>query len=366
MPDKRNRAKRRKQKVIDKGLPELVKRKAEDKAEIASWNRDPLKHYVRRNGWGKIIRTYTNKQKALKLGRTWKYLTFPGPNALDIGLLYKSNLLDKTKDGKLSVAICDKENAEKVALHLEKFGGVLAYSSEELNVALENRKNPLVKEFPFDVINLDFCNSLISPNRGNMQALDHVFQLQRGQSFLLLLTARIDLQQKEEHFEIIVDNLENEEGFREAYQFLYETDDPEACLEDYTNFTQIVFSKVIARYGRTFGYRTLEYFVARYRKPGGFDMVSHSFEFEPLGRRREDYKYKPRFKILLPRDRTEIILLEKISTRIQYQAVKEYRSFIKLLPKRGVINVNQVLENNENLKNDLQTEVDDLNTWMQS
>jgi len=357
-------AKKRKSDVISANIPQLVRREAEARQQISTWNREPLKHYVRRVGWESVVLAFLTKLRACGVTRPWKYLTFPGPDALDIGLFYQKRLLDVTPDGKLSVAICDRENADKVALRLQKFGGVLASSEKELQDALIDPHNVLVQEFPFDVINLDFCNSLIRPNRNNLKALDQVFALQRGQGFLLLLTSRPDQNQRDEHLEILADNLRNEPEFQEAYTGKYLTNNPRACLNDYTTFTQIVFSKIIARYGRIFGYRVDEHFTARYRKLDGFDMVSHSFELDPIvGRRQCAAKYEPRLP-LPPRDRVEQVLRGELPQKVRQEAEMGYKRFIANLPTRQVLNVNEFLAGQQALFVELINEAASLETWL--
>lgn len=355
------RAKQRKEQVISEDRPRRIWEDAEARVQIPIWNRDPIKHYVRRVGWEKIISNYIIKMRDSGVTRSWKYLTFPGLDALDIGLLYKKDLLDSAPNGRLSVAICDRDIADKVAMRLEKVGGILASSSLELHKALENPSNRLVKEFPYDVINLDFCNSLILPNRNNLLALDQIFNLQRGQAFLLLLTARPDPNQKDEHLEILKGNLKHEPGFLKAYEIKYASDDPSACLADYTAFTLIIFSKIVAGYAKEYRYRICEHFTARYHRPDGYDMVSHSFELDPiLGRRKDIKKYEPRY----PKERIERILNRELHQKVQQEAEKEYGIFLEALPIRLVSDINEILTKNPALVDDLAKEVRTLETWL--
>ncbi len=344
--------------------PQTIRAEAEQRKQIATWNREPLKHYVRREGWGTVIEVFLHKLRACGITRPWKYLTFPGPDALDIGFFYQKRLLDVTPNGRLSVAICDQENADKVALRLEKFGGVLASSQQWLHVALMNAGDALVREFPFDVINMDLCNSLILQNRNNLRALDQVFALQRGQGFLLLLTSRPEPNQRDEHLGILADNLQNEPEFQDMYTAKYGTNEPEACLDDYTTFTQIVFSKIIAKYGREFGYKVCEHFTARYRKPDGFDMITHSFELDPIvGKRQCSTKYEPRFPEP-HRDRIEQMIRGELPKRVREEADGEYTEFICCLPDREVLNINEFLADKPALVDDLTRDAASLETWM--
>lgn len=344
--------------------PQILRDEAIQRNQISTWNREPLKHYVRREGWENVIVAFLRKLRACGVTRPWKYLTFPGPDAIDIGYFHQKRLLDVTPGGRLSVAICDRENADKVALRLEKFGGVLASSQNEFQDALNNPSDALVREFPFDVINMDLCNALILQNRNNLRALDQVFALQRGQGFLLLLTSRPELTQKDEHLEILTSNLRNEPDFQVAYTTRYGTNDPVASLGDYTTFTQIVFSKTVAKYGREFGYRVIEHFTGRYRKPSGFDMITHSFELDPIvGKKACVKKYEPRYP-LPPRDRIEHILKGELHKKVREAADYEYTNYICSLLGRQIVNVNEFLANHPALVDDLTREAASLETWL--
>src|SRR5262245_5330954 len=146
MSDSRERAKQRKAEAIAKHRPEEILQEAQSRVEIRTWNQEPLKQYVRRVAWEEVISNFIRKLRTSGINRPWKYFTFPGPDALDIALLHTKGLLDNTPEGKLSVAICDRDHADKVALRLEKYGGVLASSEKELHLALVDHSNVLVKE----------------------------------------------------------------------------------------------------------------------------------------------------------------------------------------------------------------------------
>lgn len=357
-------AKKRKGDAKATDRPQIIRAEAEARKQISAWGLDPIKQYIRREGWECVLSAFIQKIRACGITRPWKYLTLPGPSAIDIGHLYRRRLLDVTPEGRLSVAICDRNYADKVALRLEKFGGTLASSEKELQDALGDSNNVLVKEFPFDVINLDFCNALILPNRNNLYALDQIFALQRGQGFLLLFTSRPEPAQRDEHLSVLAENLQNEPQFQDAYRVRYATNDPTACLVDYTTFTQIVFSKIIARYGREFGYRVHEHFIAKYRRPNGFDMISHSFELDPLiGKKQDVAKYKPRWESP-QRNRVEQILRGELPARVRQEAEGEYKRYICRLPSRQVLNVNEFLAGRQALYDELMKGAVSLETWL--
>src|SRR5258706_3587761 len=352
---------RRKAEGMAANRPEGIRKEADLRKKNAAWELDPPKQYIRREGWEKVLATFIQKIRASDVTRPWKYFTLPGENALDIGHLYRKGLLDVNPEGKLSVAICDKLYGNQVALRLQKFGGILATSERELHEALGDHNSLLVRQFPFDVINLDFTNALILPNLNNLFALDRIFDLQKGQGFLLLLTSRPDKTQQNEHLRILADNLQTVAKFEEAYRARYATNDPSACLTDYTTFTQIVFSKIVARYSREFRYTVHEHFNAKYNRHGQYDMVVHSFELDPIiGRRPDAAKYEPRWNV--PRkNRIEQFLMGE---KIRQEAEEEYKDYICRLLDRNILNVDEFLASQPELYDELMEETVSLGTWL--
>ena len=354
-------SKARDRKPQNRELAQTLRKAAE--AERVFEQPDPLKQYVRRFGWLAIIENYVQRLRQAALDREWKYLTLPGKYSIDIGLLYQAGLIDVNEQGKLCVAICDETYAEDVAVELRAFGGVLAYSNRQLNDELGLERSSLRNEFPFDVINLDLCNSLIqAENVRNLEAIEWIFKLQKGQAFLLLLTTRPDHQARQHLVELLNQNLANEDEFREAYVAQYGADSADRSLTDYTRFTQIVFPKAIARWARYRGYRTTEHFVAKYRRQGGFDMICHSFEFEPLGLRAPAKIHAPRFATI-PANNIDERLNNELSSRTRTQAETAYVEFISTLPLRQARDVRTILLNDQALEQDLNNESQALIGW---
>jgi hypothetical protein len=330
---------------------------------------DPLKQYVRRFGWLTIISDYVQKLRLAELDRPWKYLTMPGKYSIDIGLLWRAGLIDKNSDGKLCVAICDEKHAEDVAGELRVLGGVLAYSNRRLNVELTLERSTLRREFPFDVVNLDLCNSLIqAENIRNLKAIEWIFKLQKGQSFLLLLTTRPDRGAREHLVELLNQNLVNEDEFRNAYIAEYGAQNADRSLNDFTRFTQIVFPKAIARWARYRGYRTTEHFVAKYRRPKtaqrpvAFDMICHSFELEPLGLRAPAKVHAPRFAAI-PANNIDERLSHELPSLTRTLADTAYIEFIRTLPPRQAKDIDAILMANQALRTELSNESQSLIGW---
>ena len=133
----------------------------------------PSKQFVRLNAWLKVIQGYLSKRKSEGEDTTFKYLTLPGKNATDIGLFWRNKLIVKINDQQLNLAIIDREEAENVAINLNNsIGRPLAVSSKEFHSALRNDQL-IIEQFPFDVINLDFCNFISSKQPDSINTSKH-------------------------------------------------------------------------------------------------------------------------------------------------------------------------------------------------
>ena len=333
---------------------------AERQVTVSVWDRDPIKQYVRRFGWLQVIQGFIRRQREAGVDRPLEYLTLPGPNASDIGLLWKTGLIERANDGFPHVVICDCEQAEEIVAKLK---GVRGYSNRWFHEAVQGPKSDLGSYFPFDVINMDIQQPII-PARGrkNLEAIRWIFQLQRGQSFLLLITTKPDRAAIQRLKGVLEDNLQNEEKFREAYFRRYGTFDVDPCLEDYTAFTQLILPKVIARIGRQFGYETHELFAAQYSRPDEndeqYEIICHSLEFEPLGRRKSAKKYQPRFK-KIPQDE----VADELSTQIRVRAEKAYENFLPMLVQRDPKDIRSILHADPDLETELRDKAELLIGW---
>jgi hypothetical protein len=349
----------------------VVARQLREEATAASiYDGDPAKQYVREVGWLQVISQYLDRFHAAQTGRRWKYLTLPGRQAADIGLLWNAGLLETDPEGNLNVAICDKQHAATVSANIASCGRLLAASAQPLDEELRSPGSLLASQFPFDVINLDWCDSLMplaSPD-ANLQTIEWIFRLQRRQSFLLLLTTRTAPHSRGRLTPFLRDNLRDEPDFRQAYITKYGNTTMAACLRNYTEFTQIVVPKAIAEWARYWGYKTEEHFVAKYRRPArgrfpAFDMICHSFEFERLGAP-DDQVYEPAF----PRVSHDIIrdrLYARLPTSVGNEATRTYLDFIINLLGRPSDDITTLLRTNAVRRAELTAAAQELVGWCQ-
>lgn len=354
---------------------ERERRRQEQRAldELAAygWDFHPTKQYVRREGWVRWIQNYVERRQAEGVNKPWTYLTLPGKNALDIGFLCQKGLLERGGEGfQKTVAICDNRWASWVE---KRIGPLIASSRKSLEKVIWQQQDPLVTNFPYDVINLDFCGTLLQ-NEGpreriieTIRCLEEIFELQRGCGFLLLLTTRTGDDQFGEEAEaelrkVLLHNVDEEDEFRVKYEARYGSVDLIPCLESFTEFTQIVIPKIIARIARDDFYLVVERFAAKYnrvdRNGYPYDMICHTFELKPIGRRGKNV-FEPRF----PQKRRKDALGDYVSTQTADRASTEYRVFIADLVQRPIINVDQCLADHPGLIEELETEAKGLANW---
>lgn len=287
---------------------------------------------------------------------------------MDIGLFRREGIVVQTEDGNLNVAICDKGKGAEIANQLAKFGGVLAFSDRLLNEELRENSNAIPKQFPFDVINLDFCNTLIPVDQENLDSLQWIFEYQRGKGFLLLLTAR-EYPNPQTYLNLISQNLENEEDFAHRYNEIFGSIDSNLCAENLTQFSQIIYPKLVCSFAKKYRYKVIEHFVAHYsREPAAghkYHMVSHSFELEPIGRRGRN-KFRPRHDHV-GQDRIEEALGTPFFRRQMEITNEEYSNFVpSLLLHERSVSIDEALQNNDALRNEFESQGNQLIYWLNS
>jgi len=333
---------------------------SERKVDGAVWDRNPIKQYVRRFGWLAVIQDYVERRQAAGIARPLEYLTIPGPNASDVGFLWKAGLIEKANDGFRNLVICDKENADKASKVL---GTVRGVSRQSFDIAMRHDELPAC--FPFDVINLDFCNCVITGSARRKHALRtligirRVFFLQRGQGFLLLLTTSTEDRSAKIYLEEALSNNFCEDGFRDAYLNQYGTLDSSPFQNNYRTFLGLVLPKAIGRMAKSRGYRIVEHFAAKYDSVrSGFHMLCHSFELEPLGQREPVKKYETRF-----RNTTWDELNTELSVRVENLANDAYVDFIPTLVQRDLLDIENILRSEPELEAELEAEAESLIGW---
>ncbi len=161
---------------------------------------DIEKHFVRSKAWLKVAKELAPEVKQ-RCDRGLRYLTLPGFNRLDVGLLLREGLLAIDPDDPKGVYVAafeaDPNKFGRIAGRTPRFK-LLANCSVES--AVTDKQNLYYSElealFPFDVINLDLTTSLTPRHEGpystTMQAINTVLRRQAGYSmkWALFLTFR--------------------------------------------------------------------------------------------------------------------------------------------------------------------------------
>lgn len=156
---------------------------------------DPEKHWVRRDGWLKIVKKIlASKQRITKNAQAkLKYLTLPGYYRLDISMFMGEDLIEVLSysgDGtprEINVVGFETDPTKygRMKVQTPRLKLLGASSIEAALVDPENEYfHELKDQFPFDVINMDLTTSLTPRHEGpyskTMKAIDTIFSLQSG------------------------------------------------------------------------------------------------------------------------------------------------------------------------------------------
>jgi hypothetical protein len=344
---------------------EEIYRKAEADRQATVFDKDPLKQYIRRYGWLNIVKDYQANMRQQGVERSLKILTLPGENATDIGLFFREGIVFTNEDRIFNVAICDVKFALSVQANVAGLGSLLAISDKELSQTLE-RDNHFINLFPFDVVNLDFCDQLFAlSNDTNLLALQKIFHLQSGQAFLLLLTNRcnsLDDQGQREQAESIMSANMSIDNFKHAYVREFGGENIDLCMSDYVKLTQMIYPKVIARLARDYGFQVTERFAAHYsRRDGDYHMVCHSFEMSPLDRSSESLRFSPNPR----RTKSAVIgrLVFELPEYLRRRSNQEYEQFVTQVVERETVNIDEIINSNRCLRTTLEAEAVSLENW---
>jgi hypothetical protein len=91
-------------------------------------------------------------------------------------------------------------------------------------------------------------------------------------------------------------------------------------------------------------------------------MICHSFEFEPLGRHEAHKKYEPR-RSRIQRNAIDDVVWGELSPALQIESINSYIDFIEGLPERPSISVDQIINDDNDLREMLIEEANGLRNW---
>jgi hypothetical protein len=156
---------------------------------IRSLYRDPVKHYVRIEGWLRAARIRLAQLQAAKAGKLAKYFTFPGEFAIDVLLFAEKGIIEENSLGFPGVAFCETRPniLPEINKRLGKCLAVFPFSFERAVF-----KRSFSRLCPFDIVNLDLTREVFPkdgrPETNTIRAIQHLLDLHSGSSFDLYVT----------------------------------------------------------------------------------------------------------------------------------------------------------------------------------
>ena len=208
-----------------------------------------IKHYVRKHVWLPIA-----IERRQRLKRPIKYFTLTTSDLLDIKVLERKNLIEKTGRGYPGVGFCefDEKTFDEISRKLQWCSWSYKGSFEKM--VLEHPQ--FNQEFVFDVVNLDFIlvpfPGLESPLEGTWGAIRKLLEVQweKQVGFDLFLTFRGSPEGTNE--EALIDvagllkhNLENRRGFEEFHTRVGHDDPFKLLRDDYVTFLCVGLPKLL-------------------------------------------------------------------------------------------------------------------------
>lgn len=217
--------------------------------------RDLKKHYVRMKGWLPALASYRQET-----GGRVRYLTLCGKEAIDVRYFAQKDVLQRNEAMNAYPGLTFIEaNDEDYAIIAETLGRVRLSIRARLEDALLDSShishNDLVSSFPYHVLNLDFCGSIVPkedhPFSETLQCIDRVVELQAREAatrWHLFLTFRAQRSKANEEAnnqlrEIVDGNLDQDQA-KQAYGV---RPTPNELLEScYPEFLRISIAKFLA------------------------------------------------------------------------------------------------------------------------
>lgn len=220
----------------------------------------PLKQYIRQNLWETFIKKLNRKPIS--------YLTFYAPTIMDVKHFTKRGYIKFEESVyKNVVGITNDEPRGYPTAIGEGKGRLEVFKIGEAHKLISSSDKDLICKFPFDVINLDYCNYIFGPNNnpyisGNLKDISLIIEHQKKnkcREFILFITTRTDKRKKQEgksvsFAKIFIDSLKSRiksniqvnPEFRKKYKVIFSGDIDQAEKLNYKDFINIGIVKLIA------------------------------------------------------------------------------------------------------------------------
>lgn len=228
--------------------------------------RDPQKHYARVYGWVAVARNRLGQLDPQQRKFGLRYLTLCGKDAIDIFLFKKEGLIRDDERGFPSVYYIENyyPSFAEVRPLLGRTSGKRVSFEDLVNQGWFER---LVREQPFDVINLDFSGNCFPiedpPFSRTLRSLCYIIELQRGNSFDLFVTFKAlrSVENSDAIQELAVNMTENfsrDQEVENAFNRRFQNRSPsELSNVDYGLFLLATFPKIVFGFSTNNGFDAL-------------------------------------------------------------------------------------------------------------
>lgn len=207
------------------------------------------KHYVRKHVWLPIA-----IKRSQRLKGPIRYFTLTTSDLLDVKILERTNIIEKTERGYPGVGFCEFDDLafDEISRKLQK----CSWSYKGLFEDMVSDHQLFDKEFVFDVVNLDFIlvpfPDRESPLKGTWGAIRKLLEVQweRRVGFDLFLTFRGSPEGTNEKAlqdvaELLKKNLENGRGVEEFHTRVGHNDPFKLLEDDYVTFLCVGLPKLL-------------------------------------------------------------------------------------------------------------------------
>lgn len=266
--------------------------------DVLDLSRDPVKHFVRVNGWLQAATSRFAKLNAQGAPREFglRYLTLCGKEGIDIYLFKRAALIRDNGRGFPSVFYCESYvgNYAQVRELLGKTRSFLGNFEELVN---KNYFHEYVTNNPFDVVNLDFSGSCFPradyPFSGTLRSITRLIEFQKGNEFDLFVTFKAlrSAENNDAVTELVANmetNFEENNEIEEKFKTCFGNLTPDDILEqDYGRFLLATFPKIVFGFGssNSFVVKCPQKFLYQRinRRGTKYQIVKFIFSFENLG-----------------------------------------------------------------------------------
>lgn len=320
-----------------------------DRGDVAAKRRDvdrlmatAPKHYIRQHVW--LPRAIERRQL---VGRHINYFTLTTSDLFDVRVLERNDVIEKTARGYPGVGFCelDDKQYDNISRKLQR----CRWSYKGYFEEMVTNHPEFESEFAFDVVNLDFIlvpfPGQESPLEGTWGAIQKLLRVQRSKQtgFDLFLTFRgsregTNTQALQDVAGLLKHNLESGRGVSEFRTRVGHNDPYELLENDYMTFLCVGLPKLLVADALNTGFRvsrTGVYAYERQSADGPYYIVKFDFGLE------------------IPQTSTPTFAQPPHS-------VSDYETLVSQVFETDVVDVSELLQSNQALKEKLEADLSTL------